>query len=382
VFSIHGLMTPGHIAERFHTSLAVSVWVSVMAGGVFVALSVLALPAAVERIVNRLGIVVFAWVAVAIGAYMAMSFAYRDWLDFLPTDNRRVQYVLAAASFSMYAFAAYRYAQAYLFARLTSQAAMVAAQVLLCQVPPIILFGTVWHASWWIYHALYLAALVVLFAGWAIESRRAGSIRVIADGLSMRDALAQLDRGHDAHLLELVDAVEAKDRATLGHVRRVGAYALDIGRHLGLGAQELRSLALAAEMHDVGKIGVPDAILLKPGPLDEAEFAEMQRHTARGGDIAGRVERLRPLAAVIRAHHERFNGRGYPDGLAGEEIPLLSRIISVADSYDAMTSARPYRGAMTHEQAIAELKRVSGTELDPRCVAAFLALYEDRAAAA
>jgi diguanylate cyclase len=197
----------------------------------------------------------------------------------------------------------------------------------------------------------------------------------------MRDALAQLNRGRDAHLRELVDAIEAKDAATLGHVSRVGAHALTIGRALGLPAHDLRALVLAAQMHDVGKIGVPDAILLKPGALTDAEYDEVKRHSPRGFDIARRVEALRPLAPVIRAHHERINGQGYPDGLRGDEIPLLARIIAVADTYDAMTSSRPYRTALAHEAAVAELRRVSGTELDPRCVDAFVGSFEQRAAA-
>jgi HD-GYP domain-containing protein (c-di-GMP phosphodiesterase class II) len=178
-------------------------------------------------------------------------------------------------------------------------------------------------------------------------------------------------------MLELVDAIEAKDVATLGHVRRVSAYAHGIGKKLGLHGQELRSLVLAAELHDVGKIGVPDQILAKPGKLSEDETAEMRRHAQRGYEIAQRVPALRALAPVIRAHHERVGGSGYPDALSGEQIPLLARIIAVADSYDAMTSARPYRAAMSRAEAIDELRRVRGHELDARCVDTFLSWLAD-----
>jgi HD-GYP domain-containing protein (c-di-GMP phosphodiesterase class II) len=300
----------------------------------------------------------------------------------VPTDQANVQYALAAASTALYAFAVWRYMEAYQFARLPSQGAMVACQVLLTQVPAIILWGDAWHVSWWIYHGLYGAAFSVLLAGWAIEVRRARSLSVIAEGLSMRDALAQLNRGHDAHMLELVDAIEAKDVATLGHVRRVGAYALEIGKRLGLSPTDLRSLALAAEMHDVGKIGVPDHILGKPGPLDDDERDEMRRHAPRGHEIASRTKALAPVATIIRAHHERLNGAGYPDGLKGDEIPLLARIIAVADSYDAMTSTRPYRAPMPRDAAIAELMRVRGVELDARCIDALIASLEEETALA
>jgi HD-GYP domain-containing protein (c-di-GMP phosphodiesterase class II) len=377
IFSVHGLMTPGYIAEHYYKSVAVSGWLSVIAGAVFAALSAVTLPRAVEQAIRRAGTVIFAWVCIAGGAYVAMSLGVEHWLNDVPTDQRWVQYSVGLPALALYAFAAYRYFEAYQFARLPSQAAMVLALVLLAEVPPLLLWGHLWHLSWWLYHLLYGMAFVVLFTGWAVEVRRAGSLKVIADGLSMRDALAQLDRGSDANVLELVDAIEAKDVATLGHVRRVSAYALAIGKEMGLAPNDLRSLVLAAEMHDVGKIGVPDAILAKPGPLTADEFAEMQKHTARGWDIAQRVTALRGLAPVIRAHHERFNGNGYPDGLEGECIPLLARVIAVADAYDAMTSPRPYRPAMTHAQAIAELTRVRGSELDPRCVDAFLGVMRD-----
>jgi HD-GYP domain-containing protein (c-di-GMP phosphodiesterase class II) len=377
IFSVHGLMTPGHIAHEFHQSVSASSWFSVAAGAILVALSAMETPKGVDAFIRRAGGAIFAWVAIAVGAYVVMSIAVDSWLEQTPTENQNVQYVIAFGAFALYAFALVRYLEAYRFAKLPSQAAMVVALALLCQVPPILLWGTPWHLSWWIYHGLYLLAFAVLFAGWTIEARRAGSLKVIAEGLSMRDALAQLNRGHDSQMLELVDAIEAKDVATLGHVRRVSAYALAIGKKLGLHGQELRSLVLAAELHDVGKIGVPDHILAKPGKLNDEETAEMRRHAIRGYEIAERVPALRALAPVIRAHHERIGGTGYPDALTGEQIPLLARIIAVADSYDAMTSSRPYRDAMARAEAIGELRRVRGRELDARCVDAFLAWLDE-----
>ncbi len=377
VFAVHGLMTPGYIADELYASVPISGWISILAGAIFVALSAAELPGPLERFVSRAGGAIFAWTSVVLVSYVIVSIKVEHWLDWVPTDDRRVQYVLAFIATALLTFGAYRYAQAYLFARLPSQAAIVVALALLCEVPAILLWGAAWHVSWWSYHALYALAFAVLFTGWVIEVRRAGSLQAIADALSMRDALAQLNRGRDRHVLELVDAIEAKDRATLGHVSRVSAYALDIGRRIQLSPVELRSLVLAAQLHDVGKIGVPDAILRKAGALTDEEFDVVKRHAARGDEIAQRVGVLRDLAPVIRAHHERLRGQGYPDGLAGTEIPLLSRIIAVADTYDAMTSARPYRAALSHQDAVAELRRVAGPELDARCVAALLASFEE-----
>ena len=136
---------------------------------------------------------------------------------------------------------------------------------------------------------------------------------------------------------------------------------------------ELRALVLAAQMHDVGKISTPDAILRKTGPLTDEEFTVIKQHTIRGDEIARHVAALRESSAAIRHHHERVDGKGYPDGLAGEAIPLFSRIIAVAATYDAITSGRPYRPASDHDAAIAELRRVSGSQLERRCVDAFIA---------
>jgi HD-GYP domain-containing protein (c-di-GMP phosphodiesterase class II) len=382
IFSIHGLMTPGYIADDLYTSVPASGWISVFVGSVLVALSAVELPAPVDAFVRRAGGMIFAWAVVVIGTYMLLSFEVEHWLDWLPTGSHPLQYALSFSSICLFGFAIWRYWQAYQFARLPSQAAIVIALVLLAEVAAIILWGAVWHLSWWMYHALYALAFAVLFAGWAMEARRAGSLRAIADALSMRDALAQLNRGRDAHVLRLVDEIEAKDAATLGHVSRVSAHALAIGRRLGLPAQDLRSLVLAAQMHDVGKIGVPDAILLKPSALTPDEYREVKRHATRGYEIARQVEALRSLAPIIRAHHERLDGSGYPDALSGDDIPLLARIIGVADTWDAMVSSRPYRAAMTQAAAIAELRRVSGTKLDARCIEALLDSLADQQRAA
>ncbi|HXF50756.1 MAG TPA: HD-GYP domain-containing protein, partial [Dehalococcoidia bacterium] len=378
IFSVHGLATPGFIHDEPYPAVGVSAWLSVLAGAVWVAASAVEPHGAIARTLERHGRLVLAAVAAALGVYLfAALFIHESfWLSWIPVNDRRFQLSLTAVSLALLAFATWRYLEAYLFTRLPSQAAMALALGLLIDVQVCLAWGRLWHASWWLYHGLYAAAFVTLFGGWLAEARRAGSIAAIAEALAMRDSLAQLNRGRPTALVELADAIEAKDVATHGHVSRVGAYALATGRELGLPAWELRSLVLAAQMHDVGKIGTPDAILRKPGPLTDEEYAVIKRHASRGDEIAGRTPALRPLRDAIRHHHERWDGGGYPDGLAGEAIPLFARIIAVADTYDALTSPRPYRPALDHEAAVAELRRVRGTQLDPRCVDAFLRALE------
>ncbi len=381
VFAVHGLNTPGFIADEYYSSVGVSAWLSAFAGSAFVALSVVGLPHRIDHLIERNGKAIFACAVLAVLAYIALSVKSEPtehWLDWVPVDNRNAQFGVGLTALALVGFAVWRYYQAYLFARLPSQLAMIATLVILLEVQVIIVWGQVWHLSWWFYHGLYGVAFLVLFAGWAIEVRRAGTLRAIADALSMRDALAQLNRGLQQPIVELVDAVEAKDRETFGHVRRVSGYAIGVGQRLGLPPQELRALGLAAQMHDVGKISVPSSILAKPGPLTPEEFAIIKSHTERGHEIAAKVHALSELAVVIRHHHEHYDGSGYPDGIAGEQIPLLSRIISVVDAYDAMTSKRPYRDVLSHEEAMAEVVRQKGIQFDPAAVDAFVAVSAER----
>ncbi|HET6550571.1 MAG TPA: HD domain-containing phosphohydrolase [Solirubrobacter sp.] len=152
------------------------------------------------------------------------------------------------------------------------------------------------------------------------------------------------------------------------HNSEVALLAGAVGRRLGLDAESLDVLLRAAELHDVGKVAIPDSILNKPGPLDDSEWPIMRQHTVAGERILGVAESMRPVARIVRASHERWDGTGYPDGLGGEQIPLAARIVCACDAYDAMRSVRAYKDAMRHEEAVAELRRCSGTQFDPRVV--------------
>jgi putative two-component system response regulator len=169
----------------------------------------------------------------------------------------------------------------------------------------------------------------------------------------------------------IADALDAKDDYVHGHARRVSGYSTAIGRRLQLDASLLEQLQLAALLHDIGKIGTPDHILLKPAPLTEEERAIVQLHSERGARMLAGISEMHEVAAAVRHHHERFDGTGYPEGLYGEQIPLPARIIAVADAYDAMTSPRPYCEALDHEAACQQLEQGAGTQFDPLIVRAF-----------
>ncbi|MDT5294429.1 MAG: hypothetical protein QOJ76_1309 [Acidobacteriota bacterium] len=172
----------------------------------------------------------------------------------------------------------------------------------------------------------------------------------------------------------IVDTLEAKDYHVYGHARRVSGYAAAIGRRMRLGVPLLEQVSLAALTHDVGKIGTPDSILLKPAALTVEEHAAVRLHAERGARLLAAIPDMEDVAAAVRHHHEDYDGRGYPDGLAGERIPVASRIIRVADAYDAMTSPRPFRDALGHETAVDELLSGAGTKFDPEVVRAFCGL--------
>jgi putative two-component system response regulator len=173
-------------------------------------------------------------------------------------------------------------------------------------------------------------------------------------------------------LRSLAAAIEARDDYTGGHVERVARYAAATGRELGLSGDELHALWVGAMLHDVGKIGVPDAVLRKPASLTPQEYEQMKRHPEIGARIMEGSSFLRPGYTAVLHHQERWDGQGYPFGLAGEAISLHGRIVAVVDTFDAMVSSRPYRSAASTEQAIAELRLHAGTQFDPRVVEAFL----------
>jgi len=182
-------------------------------------------------------------------------------------------------------------------------------------------------------------------------------------------------------MLALARSVEEKDEATEGHCHRLERLAILTGERLGLSGERLINLSYAAYLHDIGKVKVPSEILGKTEALDDAEWEEMRQHPIHGEDMLREKDFLAEAAKIVRAHHERYDGTGYPDGLRGEAIPIEARVIAVVDAYDAITSERPYQAAQAKKRALEELRLGSGTHFDPRVVRAFSSVLAEDASA-
>lgn len=223
-------------------------------------------------------------------------------------------------------------------------------------------------------------------ASWQLASDEFGSgeatlmattASILATHASNVELLREKEQIMVSVVRSLVSAIESKDKYTRGHSERVALYTRRLARELGYSDDAADDIYLAALLHDVGKIGVRDAVLNKDGKLTDEEYAEISRHPDEGWAILCDLEQLRYVLPGVLHHHERWDGRGYPDGLAGTAIPIDGRVMAVADAYDAMTSDRPYRKGMPSERAETILREGAGTQWDPRCIEAFFSCLDD-----
>ncbi|HZJ08904.1 MAG TPA: HD domain-containing phosphohydrolase [Trueperaceae bacterium] len=339
LFALHGLSTPGMLIGFSVVTPMASQLALVAFAGWMVAAAYLRPVASRTHLVKLLA----GW-SLAVVLFDAVLLAWPDLARLVPVQAAPLQYGVAATVIALLAIAGLRFLEGYRLARSAIHLVMlhVIGWVMVSQL--IIVLGEVFRLSWWLYHGILLTAIVTMLVTFS-RQMQAGKLHSSLAALLDDDVGRRLSYGLRPEVRALVVATEARDPYTAGHMQRVAAMAVRLGKELGLQAEELRVLAQAGVVHDVGKIEVPDTVLNKQGPLE-----------------------------AIRHHHERFNGTGYPDGLSGDEIPLLARIMAVADVYDAVTSARAYRPAWSYQEAKALILREIGVGFDPVIARAMLKL--------
>jgi len=385
IFAVHGIDTPGILltgeaGEYTGAVVGVSAYLSLFVAALFFAASYTPITAAFER---RLPFSPAGWLIVLVSTalliYGGLAVASTELIANLPFGVRPYSTVMGCTTILLLLFCAWRQAGSYLVARLPLQGVLVLSFLLLAEAQVIMMLGHVWRLSWWLYHVLMLVS--VGLAAWSLAAQRAKgmSFRAVMEATLELEVKVGAELKHAESIAALAAAVEAKDENTKGHNTRVAELAVRIGRAMELPTDALRTLARAGLLHDVGKIGIPDAVLNKPGPLDAAEWTVIKRHPELGHEILLRVPSLRREAEIVIAHHERIDGSGYPRGLRGEEIPLEARILAVADTYDVLISNRPYRQAFDNEHAAHILREESGTHLWEPAVRALLRSLGERA---
>jgi hypothetical protein len=398
IFLTHGLTTPGELVPA-NPWVAISSPFALFVGAIFLALATIQWsPTITQWIVNRqnLNLTLFAGIHVAYGVIaigtsltvtgggMAMDddAMYGMSMD-MPGDVKTpfvslfrfleqplVSHTLSAITVLLLLFVINHFLRVYAASRSPLAAGFFFSALLTLQSEISITTTSMWHLSWWEYHVVMVLALGIAIAGLVREYVQTPSLQGVVGGLLLRDTISQLQSGYTEVIVALVEAVEAKDPYTRGHTQRVAELAVLIGQDIGLSGERLKTLNQAAMLHDIGKISVPDSILNKPGRLTAEEFEFVKEHPVRGHRIIQNVRSLKQEVAGVRHHHERLDGTGYPDGLKGDAIPLDARIIAVADVFDALTSARPYRGPWSSQHAFQILDEEAGLTLDAECVGA------------
>ncbi|MCR2804195.1 HD-GYP domain-containing protein [Paenibacillus soyae] len=377
MFILHGISTPGFLTD--HSAISGNVaQLSVLLSAFWLWLcSVSGDRRLVRWLAGRQKLLLPVWTC-GLAAFGLYLWLYPDFVYIMGLKGDVGKWVTTAMILIMNAWSIYRNMQTYLVSRFPLQLAIVYSTGWMFIAQIIMVTGKVWMISWWLYHYLLLASVIVMAGGIVREYLSSGSLSESIKLLFRAKPQDWINSYISPSVRHLVLATEAKDSYTAGHNYRVALYALKLGEEMGLSSSQLRAIAQGGLVHDVGKLYIPDGILNKPGKLTDEERSVIEAHPVSGFDVCKRLGFMTEELAVIRSHHERWNGSGYPDGLSGESIPLVARITAVADVYDALTSSRSYRSAMSHEEAMQILIKESGKHFDPRCISAWEKLVTDQ----
>jgi HD-GYP domain-containing protein (c-di-GMP phosphodiesterase class II) len=363
LLAVHGLTTPGFLIEGEYTAaVGVTGALAVPLGGGVLLAGLLSRPRELgyvrDLVLLQVGVVV---AVLAFGAFALLEPAL---IPSIPVALRPLVWWIVGVNAVIYALLALRALRTFQLTRRLGDLAVSAGLVWLGIGVATYLLSPVWSFGFWGGHVLELGAFLVVSAALVSDLARATPSRALHSEIDVTNVVTEQEELFGAWVGRLLARLAVKDASTREHTRRVARLTVQIGQELGLRGTRLRELAVAALLHDVGKLQVPDAILSKAGPLSSAEFAVIKRHPGDGAALLEHIGGFAAEAPLVRGHHERLDGSGYPDGLRGGELSLEVRILGVCDVYDALTNERVYRHAYTQPQALAILERGRGTSFD------------------
>lgn len=360
---VRGLLPAGLVVQESAGSLDAVNAAGMLAGGVWFAAG--ARPRWPARAGQRIGVRLVFVSGALLGASLMVAAAH--WPA--PWTSQPGVAVAAASASGAYLLAAFAFGAAFRFLRLPSQFSMAAGTAALAGVT-VVSTRTVLPLPATTIEVLAVLASAMPPVAFVLEQRARPGLRTMVLSLFVNGAVEHLERGHPEAVLGLLEEVAGYDEHLAGHLDRVAMLAARIGQEMGVGAAELRTIAQAAQLHDVGKIVVPRHILNSPGKLADHEWELMKSHALEGERIVQRIASAASASRAVGEHHERWDGSGYPRGISGDVISLAGRIVAVADVYDALCSSRSYKAAWSQDDALAEIRRGASTHFDPAVVAA------------
>jgi len=375
---IHAVATPEFILGEYGRNATVGLAgaLAVPAGGVVFAIALM-LPArrvAAPRLIARsAGAALLALVILGV-----IGISHPELVPLVPVSVTPWSYVLLAPACLVYAWLARRTWHTYQLTRRMTDATVAIGLVWLGTSIPVYLLAPVWSWLFWGGHGLEACGFLAVASAVSRDLTLRRPTLVLPRQTRAQDLLADESALLGGYVKSLTDSLHDHDPTTLIHSRKVAQLAVEIGEHLDLPGDALRRLAVAGLLHDIGKLQVPEAILRKPGPLTDDEYHTIQTHPQAGADLLAHLGSFDEEIPIVVAHHERLDGHGYPNGLAGEHIPLEARILAICDVFDALTSPRPYREAWTRERALDLIVKETGTAFDPVCTGALLAVVVER----
>jgi HD-GYP domain-containing protein (c-di-GMP phosphodiesterase class II) len=380
LLALHGFSTPGVVVGA-NGVVAFTGGATLPAGAVILAFSVLPLPRVLRSM--RLLLAVQALLLAAILGLGASALAWPSLVPSVPAPSSREAIVVLVVGLVAFGLLILRTTRTFLLTMRGLDLAVLVGLVWLATalIPALTMDYT--QLGWWLGHEIELDGILLVGIAVAIDLARAAQSRPLAGDLRGADLVAAEDVFLGSHVRALTVRLSEKDAYTERHTRRVALLAVQVGELLGLSGARLRTLAIGALVHDIGKLSVPDAILKKPGALDDEEYAVIQRHPEWGAKLLAELGGFSDgVRALVLDHHERLDGAGYPRGLQADALDLDTRILTVCDVYDALISKRVYRDAWSHEDAMALLRREAGAAFDERCVDALARVVEGEPARA